>query len=234
VTTKRRDSGYNERLFSPGLRGRIHSARFRWLASAVARHGCAARRVLELGCFDGKSIDYLPSAPEVYEGFDADWEGGLALARARWAQHPNYRFHSCDRPEQLEAPGRFDVAIMMETLEHLPPAMVEPYLRRLAELTQGCIFATVPNEKGIVFLAKYLIKRLAGEAEPYRTAEVVYATLGQLHKVARHEHKGFDYRAAIAAVGRHFDVLEVSGYPLPLLPAALNFGVCIVGRSRRG
>jgi 2-polyprenyl-3-methyl-5-hydroxy-6-metoxy-1,4-benzoquinol methylase len=232
MKTGRLDEGYNQRLFSPGLRGRIHTARFHWLANAMARHARAARRVLELGCFDGKAIDYLPAPPEIYEGFDADWEGGLAQAYARWSTHPSYRFHRCERPEQLDATGPFDAAIAMETLEHVPPEMVEPYLQRLAALTRGHIFVTVPNEMGIVFLAKHLLKRLAGDAEPYAAAEVVNATLGRMHKVVRREHKGFDYRDMIAMVARHFDVIEVSGYPFALLPPALNFGVCIVGRSR--
>ncbi len=55
--------GYNERLFSGGVRRHLHLARFKWLARAVAKHSTLCKSVLELGCFDGKAIDFLPASP---------------------------------------------------------------------------------------------------------------------------------------------------------------------------
>ena len=41
--------GYNERLFSGGVRRHLHLARFKWLARAVAKHSTLYKTVLESG-----------------------------------------------------------------------------------------------------------------------------------------------------------------------------------------
>ena len=84
--------GYNERLFSGGLRSKLHYARFNWFASQVSKRKCATDSVIELGCFDGKLIDYFAVQPLRYVGFDANWESGLDMARARWADTPGFTF----------------------------------------------------------------------------------------------------------------------------------------------
>jgi hypothetical protein len=55
--------GYNERLFSRGLRSKLHYARFNWFVAQLKKRKCSASSVLELGCFDGKLIDFLPGQP---------------------------------------------------------------------------------------------------------------------------------------------------------------------------
>ncbi|HEY7986877.1 MAG TPA: hypothetical protein VIE17_08145 [Methylophilaceae bacterium] len=88
----------------------------------------------------------------------------------------------------------FNIAVTMETLEHVPPQMVDAYLRKIAEHLEGYFFVTVPNEKGIVFLAKWLAKKiLSKDAESYSISELANATLGRMDLVARREHKGFDH-----------------------------------------
>ncbi len=67
--------GYNERLFSSGIRKKLHASRFYWLANCLTKLNFQYIRVLELGCFDRKTIDYLPLKPLRYLGFDASWEG---------------------------------------------------------------------------------------------------------------------------------------------------------------
>ena len=80
------ENDYNKRLFNTSsLRGKIHTARFRWLVECIERYSPKFETVLELGCFDGKSIEFLPHAPKYYEGWDANWEGGLDIARKKFA-----------------------------------------------------------------------------------------------------------------------------------------------------
>jgi 2-polyprenyl-3-methyl-5-hydroxy-6-metoxy-1,4-benzoquinol methylase len=227
--------GYNERLFSGGLRTRFHLARFHWLQCEIRKRGLACESVLELGCFDGKLNGFMPVPPRRYLGFDANWEGGLDLAVKRWGAHCGYEFRAATRPEDicLEPGDRFDLSVCMETLEHLSTELVDGYLRKLAAHTRGHLLVTVPNEKGLVFLAKWLAKRIVfGDAEAYSLDELISATLGRMERVTRNEHKGFDYTAIIAAIDRYFDVCGVTGYPLTLLPKQVCPGIGIIARSR--
>jgi 2-polyprenyl-3-methyl-5-hydroxy-6-metoxy-1,4-benzoquinol methylase len=191
--------------------------------------------VIELGCFDGKLLDFLPAKPARYAGFDANWEGGLDMARIRWAHHPHYSFHHAVKASDLHLDDHdiFNLGVIMETLEHVPADAVDEYLAAVARHLDGYLFVTVPNEKGPVFLGKWLAKKVFGkDAERYTLSEVVAATLGRMHRVRRNEHKGFDYCKLVREVSVHFDIVSVTGHPLSFLPAALCFGIGIVARSR--
>ena len=226
-------TGYNERLFASGLRKRLHLARFNWLRRKLEKLECPATRVIELGCFDGKVLDFLPSKPDYYVGYDANWEGGVTLARRKWASCPNYHFRICTTPAEMDlGTDRFDIAIAMETLEHVPDEIVRPYLEKLAGVTDRYIFITAPNEKGIVFFLKHIVKLLFGEVEKHSVPEFVNATLGRMDRIPRGHHKGFDYARLARSVGEYFDVIEITGQPVSMLPAALNFTVGIVARKK--
>jgi SAM-dependent methyltransferase len=227
------DAGYNDRLFSSGFRRYLHLARFLWLRQKLLELNCRSSRVIELGCFDGKVIEFLPNKPDYYVGYDADWEGGLSLARQKWQVNPNYHFRICTAVEQMDVgQDRFDIAISMETLEHIPEQILRPYLEKLATVTDRYIFITVPNEKGVVFFLKYLVKFLFGEAEKYSLSEFFNATLGRMDRVKRNEHKGFDYDWLTRVVDEYFNVVEVSGAPFSRLPVALNFTIGIIAKKR--
>jgi len=227
------DTGYNERLFSSGLRRRLHQARFLWIQRKVLELRCPSARVIELGCFDGKVLDFFPNKPSYYVGYDADWEDALELAREKWKAHPNYHFRYCITPEEMVlGEDRFDIAIAMETLEHVPEETVAPYIAKLAGVTEQYILITAPNEKGIVFFFKYLVKLLFGEVERHSLGEFVNATLGRMDRIKRGHHKGFDYERLTSLVADYFDVVEVSGLPFAALPTALSFTVGIVARRK--
>lgn len=227
--------GYNERLFSGGLRSRLHLARFRWLSTEVARRNIPTDSVLELGCFDGKLIDFLPTKPSRYVGFDANREGGLDLAKERWSDAPTYAFFQASTPDEmrLNESDTFDVAVAMETLEHVPPQMVDGYLGKIAKHVDGYLLITAPNERGIVFLAKWLAKKLLSkDAHHYSLSELTNATFGRMTLVARRHHKGFDYKSLVKEVEKHFDVIDVSGHPLRFLPCSLSYGIGIVAKPK--
>jgi hypothetical protein len=225
---------YNQRLFSGGLRKWIHQARFHWLNGSLRKLDCIPSSVIELGCYDAKTIHFLPDKPLRYVGLDANWEKGLDLARELWKEEPGYEFFYCRKPEDVHISGLFDISICMETLEHVPSDLVDPYLEFLSAHTGKYTFITVPIEKGLVFATKYLIKKIGRmEAEPYTLAEFSYATLGRMDKIPRHEHRGFDYSVMIQSVAKFFDILNVSSYPIPFLPLSLGFGVGVIGKPKR-
>ena len=227
--------GYNQRLFSGGLRSKLHYARFRWFNKQLLSRQCPAESILELGCFDGKLIDFLPAMPSRYLGFDANWEGGLDLAKEKYKDSSAFLFVEASSAEQMQLKigNVFDVAVAMETLEHVPPALVDEYLRKISEHLEGYFFVTVPNEKGLVFLLKWLAKKmLRMDAQEYTLSELKNATLGRMQLVSRNEHKGFDYDALVERMKKYFDVLEVSGHPFGFLPCSWCFGVGIVAVSR--
>lgn len=229
--------GYNERLFSgDALRRFYHLSRYRWLKARVAADLPGPIRMVELGCFDGKTLDWLPHPPECYVGLDANWEGGLDEGRRAFAGREEVTLIEAHSADALKAyaDGAFNVAAALETLEHIPDDAMRDYLAELARVTDGFFYASVPNEMGPVFLGKFLVKHLAyGGSESYSAREVVAATLRQPHKVRRDQHKGFDYRALVRDVAEHFDVVRVEGIPFSSVPPAVSLTVGITARSRR-
>jgi hypothetical protein len=130
--------------------------------------------------------------------------------------------------------GGFGLGVCMETLEHVPPALVPGYLDLLARAVDGHLLITVPNETGAVFAAKWLAKRaLYGDAERYTPSEFGNALLGRMDRVARNEHKGFDWRALVAQVAERARIVRVEPIPGRHLPRACAFGVGIVADTRR-
>lgn len=224
-------AGYNDRLFSGGLRQRIHQARFRWVGREVSKHGGA--RIVELGCFDCRTLDHIDPSFESYQGYDADWEGGLSAARSRISD-PRVSLHKCTSPDEF-SPEPFDVAISLETLEHIDPNQLSAYLAKVAAaLPRGGVFlVSVPNETGILFAAKQIYKSLFLEGRrEYSFAEFVYQTLGMTQKVARKEHKGFSWRRFRKEMQRHFDVGSAKGLQIPMLPAFANASIGLVATRK--
>ena len=224
--------GYNQRLFEGrGWRARLHRARFIWLREALRQHSCTPESVIELGCFDAKTLDYLPAPPERYLGLDANWEGGLDLAQER--ARPGIELVQCSHPEHIPAGECFQVGVCMETLEHLPPELVEPYLAALAARVSSLLFVTAPNEKGLPFAVKYLSRWLLGlKPERYNAAEFVNAVLGRMDGISRDEHKGFDYAVLLAQIDVHFEILAVESILIGWLPAAHSTGIGIIASPR--
>lgn len=227
---------YNERLFKvKTFRGKLHLARFDWLQSKVLEYTPNASSVLDLGCFDARSIKYLPPGLLRFIGYDANWEGGLSAAKTEYVHNNKYRFIECKKVEDFQ-PERHcvDICISLETLEHLATKDLNLYLERLSQATKSHVFFTVPNEKGLVLLGKYLYKKWIHKHvfDRYSTKELWYATIGRLDKIERKEfaHKGFDYAEFVNQLNTYFTVLEVKGIPFGWLPKSLNFTIGIIAK----
>lgn len=223
---------YNERLFDGGFRSWFHRGRFRWLRARVAELSCEPLRVIELGCFDGKVIAWLPVPPKRYLGFDANWEGGLDQARRKWADFSGAEFRTAKQPEDLDTAERFDLAICMETLEHLSDAQLAGYLDRIAAVTERRFLVTVPNEIGPVCFCKQALKKIFWGGSIFSWSDMVKSLFGMTDSIVRDEHRGFNYRKLIRELGTRFEVERVSGIPFRFLPPVLNFTVGIVLRAK--
>lgn len=238
ATAERRqhELGYNERLFKgSGLRNFYHMARFKWVNAKLAQFVQGPLRIFELGCFDGRVLDQLPPERiEDYLGIDANWENGLDLARAKHGGRTNARFIEATDAGAMcgLADGAFNVAIALETVEHIPLHLLDAYLAEIARVTEGYVFVSVPVEMGPVFLAKYLAKAVRyGGTDDYTWREIANAARWNADGVRRDEHKGFDYRRLVKQLARHFEIVSVEGMPFAALPPSVSLTVGIVARS---
>lgn len=230
------NTSYNERLFERGgLRGWFHIGRFRWLKKTIEKEMVNQDVVIELGCFDGRSLSYLPELPKEYYGFDANWEGGLEMAKEKYSNNSSYNFYEVANSDQMTLPAgtKASLAISMETLEHIPDEVLIGYVNKLAGLISGVFLVTVPNEKGLLFLVKYLLKLIVhrDSTQGYTAFEVLCATFGRMKHVKRNQHKGFDYLVLREILERKFELVRVEGVQFPLLPLWCNPQIGFVFRK---
>ncbi len=227
---------YNNRLFGRGLRKFFHQARFYWISDAIKTLGIQPRSVLELGCYDGKLLDYLPGPVAFYEGFDANWENGLEIAKAKWHNQENYHFRFSEDIGSF-TPSRkcYDITIAMETMEHLEEGTIRDYLLRIQQYTGKTFLITLPMETGFPFLVKYMLKHLFFTIdEPYTWRELLHAALGNIKEISRipYGHKGFNYPEFIHLLNLYFHIQKTEGIPFAFLPVKLNFTVGIICSPR--
>lgn len=227
---------YNDRLFKKGWRKYLHESRYLWLRSKMKDLELADVSILELGCFDAKTIEYLPFGFSKYVGYDANWENGLELGKKKWKNDPDVQLleiHSL--PELNPQNEQFDCSIAMETLEHLKLSELEGYISKLAAATRQYCFISVPYEKGLPLLVKYCYKAIRFKIdEAYSFKELFYGITGRPEKVERIEggHKGFDYRKLVHLLSQYFEITEVQGLPFTSLPKGVNFSIGIVAKAR--
>lgn len=227
LMTEKHNIGYNERLFKKGLRGFLHNGRFEWIKKKFELLGLTEIRVVELGCFDGRLLKFLPNTLVSYNGYDADWEGGLSTAKS--LESDSVKFSKCTNTSQFLLPDQFNVFISLETLEHINDEnLLRAYLQKAADelADNGIALITVPNEIGPLFALKHLYKRfIHGEKSNYSTKEFFHQVLGQTSKVQRNEHKGFSYINFNEILKDYFEVCRVEGANTKFLPAFLNMSI---------
>jgi hypothetical protein len=228
---------YNERLFSGNWRSALHLSRFYWLVKQIQKLNIQRAKIIELGCYDAKTIDFLVKVPleiQEYLGFDRNWEGGLDIGLHKWKNYPNIHLHYCEKPEDISNIHEVcNIGICMETLEHINPEMVEPYLFKLSQVIKGYIFITVPVERGLPFLLKHGTKNIFSmKDDAFEKGEFFNSIIGRMDKVERCEHKGFDDRVLLKQVKKYFNIIDVKGiFPgMPLV--SLNFTIGIIAKTK--
>jgi 2-polyprenyl-3-methyl-5-hydroxy-6-metoxy-1,4-benzoquinol methylase len=218
---------YNQRLFSKGIRKSMHMARFNWLQKRVSEIPLNQFKVVELGCFDGRALSYLPAKIESYDGYDANWEKGLDQAKLDWGKE-NIRFHQCTEVDHFTCNDSFNLFISLETLEHLPPSEIGDYLNYVHKniTKNGYLFISVPNEIGILFVAKQIYKKIFLKDElGYSLKEFFFQAIGRVDKVSRNEHKGFSYKQFKNTLETDFEIKRCEGLQWRFIPKFLNMSI---------
>jgi Methyltransferase domain len=219
-----------------------HARRFQWLREKTAAIEKPSVSVIELGCAEAVSLDYVSIPIRRYCGFDAGWQSGirqgtpygLEAARRRLSQLRNFSVQQSNDPADLvKIAEQFDMAIVMETFEYLPTAKLESYVSALAEKlgSEGLLLATMPNEKGLPLLCKAMAARVFRvRRSAYTAAEFVNAALGRLNRVPRAERgrKGFDYAALVTLVRRYFRHVRVESIGPVRVPVRLGLNVGMI------
>lgn len=228
-------SSYNEN-FGNGVYGNHHLQRFKWLSrnvSSIFPDGVSIS-VLEVGCYDGKTFDFLPVDVHRYVGFDAGWGDGLDLARRRFAERDDYKFvQSVDASDIANTSGRFDLIICMETFEHIAPSKVGSYISAFAAKLEGLLLVTVPNEKGLPLLFKTVGAKILGKSrDSYGVLEFANALLGRMELVPRSDHKGFDYATLADSLRASFKYVLVEGVSPAQLPPQLSLTVGMIASHK--
>jgi Methyltransferase domain len=230
------DDQYNRELFEGNACRRfLHERRFFWLAAQAKREGIERARVLEIGCHDAKTIHYLEESGVVverYVGYDSN-EGSVAMARQKWLDRSEVTISTLSDPSEAKIKdGSFNIGVCMETLEHVPPELVDGYLSLFARAVAGPVFVTIPVERGWMLLAKQLSHRLFGIRSGDRLTgrELLNGIIGRTHHISRHEHRGFDDREMLRQIRRHFQSVSSQRLFVPYV-TTLNFCVGITAEN---
>jgi hypothetical protein len=239
----RASSGKRHELgFFKSLYAFHHTHRFEWLRRKITSLPKESISVLEVGCADARSLDYVPVHVNRYYGLDAGWRSGvrdgqaygLEAAKRRFTDRKTFTFRQSVHYSDLQSiHGKFDVEIVLETFEYLEVRQLESYIRLLAEKLerQGNLFSTMPNEKGLPLLVKAIGARLSGvPRSEYTRVQFFNAVLGRLDRVPRSERgrRGFDYEAVADLVRRYFPYVRLEPVGALGLPRALSPNIGLI------
>ena len=99
------------------------------------------RRTLDVGCATGFVVEALREL-----GVDASGVDVSQFAVEQAALGARGHISHGDLTRRLPVPdGRYDLVTVLETLEHLPPAVVPHALAELRRITNGYVVATIPS-----------------------------------------------------------------------------------------
>ena len=148
--------GYYDEVFhrGAGIQSKWHQMKFRRVAEEMTGH----RRHLDVGCGPGTLIGVIDSRHESV-GIDIS-HNQIAYARRR-RESPTSSFYVCsarDLPAELHD---FDVATVVEVIEHLVPEQVDDVLSGTIERLRpgGKLVVTTPNFRSAWPLMEALVNR---------------------------------------------------------------------------
>jgi len=240
---RNRNLGLFQRIY-----GRHHTRRFEWLRSKIAALQKQKISVLELGCNDARSVSYIPVPIERYVGLDAGWRSGWRNGKAygfeaaleRFRGVPRFEFHRSQHFQDLQKiQGTFDVTVVLETFEYLEPSELESYVTLLSKKLKGggCIFSTMPNEKGLPLLLKVIGSKLSRvPRSEYTLRQFGNAFIGRMDRIPRgvHGRRGFDYAAVTGMLRRYFPHIQLESIEPANVPLWMGLNVGLAAHKVPG
>jgi len=200
-------------------------------------------KLLDYGCGDGTFLSMLSEESETPVAVGAEIDRSqVDDCRARLGECSNLKFLLVDELCQSEHQYMYDVIVCTEVLEHV--IEVDSVLDHFDVLLRagGHLVISVPVETGLPLIIKQTARRVAGwrglgdypGTSSYRFREFVAAlTAGPRRQLNRpvhhhadgtgfHDHKGFNWMALKAALGRRFRIDTTFGSPLASLSPHLG------------
>jgi 2-polyprenyl-3-methyl-5-hydroxy-6-metoxy-1,4-benzoquinol methylase len=205
--------------------GGSHDAIYSAAAGALRRRG-ARGRIVDVGCGTGKLRQFLDGMIDTYAGVDAVRYDGLASGIA---------FIRADlNRELIPVPDQSaDVAIALETIEHLENPRA--FVRELVRIARpgGWIVVSTPNQRSLVSLGALLFKDhfSAFDNSNYPAHQTALLDT-DLIRMAGENNLG-DIAIEFTGVGRM--PLTSARYPAALsraFPRALSDNVLLIARKR--
>lgn len=161
------------------------------------------RRLLDVGCGNGflarllGQTGFQVTGLEHPQGYDANFPAEVALIA-----------HDLETPLP-ELPGKFDVIVVADVLEHLRKpsdllTALRPYLSK-----GGCVVASLPNSGNIYFRLNILLGRFPQEDK------------GLFDRTHLHFYMWQNWEDLFSACGFELEVYDVSGIPVGLAFASM-------------
>jgi 2-polyprenyl-3-methyl-5-hydroxy-6-metoxy-1,4-benzoquinol methylase len=236
------DAAYAERIFEGGSRLTRWSHRRRGQTASRLLGNRRFEHAVDVGGADGWFLRSLLDAGLVAHGTVLDIDPALLdQGRAATGTDDRLDFVLNEAASVAALRGTFDLAVCMETLEHVPDPAAS--LDEVVSLLRpgGALLVTVPVEVGPALLGKQLGRWFANRRgtygyERYAWPELLRAgVLWDARAVDRgnlHSHKGFDYRAVRRAVEDRVTIERTRWSPVQVVGPLLASTVSWLGRPR--
>lgn len=216
----------------------LHGFRYKHLYAFISKLASSDKpiRILEIGAAHGKVFQALNDRFNIeYTGIEIE-ESFVTLAKERYGHCDNFQIHHADALDKLSLiqDHEYDVAISLETLEHIPEHNVVRLLEGLRDSQVKHFVFSVPVEIGPIIWIKNIGSYLMGylRYKEYTPAQTFWAGLYALDRLPRHglAHIGFDWRWLAQTVRHNLTITKIKRLPLPFLPTGLSTSIMIFAK----
>jgi hypothetical protein len=172
---------YNKRMEIP-IVARFQNARWVWVNKELQKLGYP-KSIADFGCLDGRLLNRLSYAPDIYYGLDSD-PHSLFTALNKNQDKSIRQFLKIETAQDVarELPP-VDVIVALEVMYYLQDKELVEMLKVFKSKAKKAVLISVLNETGLFFLARQLSKRVGiigmdNLAASYSWSTIARQTLG--------------------------------------------------------